>query len=652
MKLAKVHVQNYRSVEDSGEFSIGDVTCLVGKNEAGKTAVLNALHQLRPYGEAEKAYDKVIDYPRRFRADYKQRHSGNEALVCSSEWTLTDSEIVALDAAFGEGAYNGSTVTISKYYESAGASWTLPIDERKVLANKIAAHRLDAVEAEPLKIAVRTASAVKILSELPSPSDKQSALLGELKAYPSSSAASHARAILNKTTPKFKLFSHFDRMSGEVQVEKIVSDRDNDRLTRPDAIFLQFLEYAGTDLADISGANRYEELKSECEAASNRLTDQIFEYWSQNTALEVEVDVSPGRPGDLAPFNAGTVIRARVKNTNHRASVPFSERSAGFIWFFSFLVEFTQIKNEDGNVIILLDEPGLTLHGKAQRDLLRYVYEQLSPHHQVIFTTHSPFLIPSDDLAAVRVVEDVVNRLANGRMEVLGTKVRSDALATDRDTLFPLQGALGYDIAQSLFIGEHTLLVEGPSDILYLKAASQALRKTGRTGLDTRWVICPSGGIDKLQPFISLFGGNGLHVAALSDFGATDRRKVEQLLASNILQTGHFFTTSDFVDQDHSDIEDFFGVDGYLEIVNATYGKDLKPKLIAANFSAVEPKSERVVKMVEGVFRLKPTWPDFDHFTPSSWFFEHPIEASDLLSRNPESVDRFEKLFVALNKLL
>lgn len=652
MKLAKVHVQNYRSVEDSGEFAVGDVTCLVGKNEAGKTAVLNALHQLRPYGEDERAYDKVIDYPRRFRADYKQRHAGNEALVCSSEWTLTASEIAALNTAFGEGAYTGGTVTISKYYESTGTRWTLPIDDSKALTNRIAAHRLDDLEAEPLKAATSTASAAKILSELPAPSDKQAALLAELKTYPASSALSRARAILDRTTPKFKLFSHFDRMAGEVQVEKIVADRDSNRLTRPDAIFLQFLEYAGTDLADISGANRYEELKSECEAASNRLTDQIFEYWSQNTALEVEVDVSPGRPGDQAPFNAGTIIRARVKNTNHRASVPFSERSAGFIWFFSFLVEFTQIKNEDGNVIILLDEPGLTLHGKAQRDLLRYVYEQLSPHHQVIFTTHSPFLIPSDDLAAVRVVEDVVNRLPNGRIEVLGTKVRSDALATDRDTLFPLQGALGYDIAQSLFIGEHTLLVEGPSDILYLKAASQALRKTGRTGLDPRWVICPSGGIDKLQPFISLFGGNGLHVAALSDFGATDRRKVEQLLASNILQTGHFFTTSDFVDQGHSDIEDFFGVDGYLEIVNSTYGKDLKPKLAAANFATVEPKSERVVKMVEGVFRLRSAWPDFDHFTPSSWFFEHPAEASDILSRNPESADRFEKLFTALNKLL
>jgi energy-coupling factor transporter ATP-binding protein EcfA2 len=650
MRLKQVHIKNYRSVEDSEPFTIGDVTCLVGKNEAGKTAVLNALHQLRPYGEEEEEYDKVIDYPRRFRAEYKQRHGGSEALVCSSDWSLSDAEVAALTNAFGEGAYTGANAKISKYYGSVGTHWNLPVNEKVVLENMMKRHRFDAVEAGPLKDVSTTAAAAKILSELTSPSDKQSALLDEIKKFPGHSALSKARAILDATTPRFKLFSHFDRMSGEVQVEKILADRANGRLSRSDAIFLQFLEYAGTDLEDISGADRYEELKSECESASNRLTDQIFEYWSQNTALEVEVDVSPGRAGDPAPFDKGTVIRSRVKNTNHRASVPFSERSAGFIWFFSFLVEFTQIKNEDGNVIILLDEPGLTLHGKAQRDLLRYIYEKLKPHHQVIFTTHSPFLIPSEDLSAVRVVEDVIKPTANGRVEVHGTKVRSDTLATDRDTLFPLQGALGYDIAQSLFIGEHTLLVEGPSDILFLKAASRALEKQGGTRLDPRWVICPSGGIDKLQPFISLFGGNGLHVAALSDFGPTDRRKVEQILSSNILKSGHFFTTSDFLDQDHSDIEDFFGPEAYVEIVNSSY--KLKPKLKIEDLSDVEPKSDRIVKMVEGVFRLRPAWPEFDHFGPASWYFENPEEASRILAEHPEAGARFEKLFIALNQLL
>lgn len=61
MKLIKVRVQNYRSVEDSGEFEIGDLTCLVGKNEAGKTALLSAMRGLKPSQTFE--FDEPIDYP-------------------------------------------------------------------------------------------------------------------------------------------------------------------------------------------------------------------------------------------------------------------------------------------------------------------------------------------------------------------------------------------------------------------------------------------------------------------------------------------------------------------------------------------------------------------------------------------------------------
>lgn len=60
MKLTKVRVQNYRSVEDSEEFEIGDLTCLVGKNEAGKTALLSAMRGLRPSQPFK--FDETIDY--------------------------------------------------------------------------------------------------------------------------------------------------------------------------------------------------------------------------------------------------------------------------------------------------------------------------------------------------------------------------------------------------------------------------------------------------------------------------------------------------------------------------------------------------------------------------------------------------------------
>jgi predicted ATP-dependent endonuclease of OLD family len=113
-------------------------------------------------------------------------------------------------------------------------------------------------------------------------------------------------------------------------------------------------------------------------------------------------------------------------------------------------------------VILLLDELGLTLHGKAQDDLLCYFDEKLAPHHQVIYSTHFPFMVSPDKFTSARIVEDVVDT-KNRRRISIGTKASEDILSMYPDTLFPLQGALSYEIAQTLFIGKHTLLVEGVS---------------------------------------------------------------------------------------------------------------------------------------------------------------------------------------------
>ena len=305
---------------------------------------------------------------------------------------------------------------------------------------------------------------------------------------------------------------------------------------------------------------------------AHRTTSQIrFLNTTQNPDLNVVVRLEQARPGDPAPFNSGTIARARIDNTLHRVDTPFSERSAGFVWFFSFLVKFARVKSDSSPVVLLLDEPGLTLHGKAQADLLRFFKEKLAPHHQIVYSTHSPFMVPADDLASVRIVEDQVE-LKGARRVPLGTKVRDDVLSRDPDTLFPLQGALGYDISQSLFVGKHTLLVEGPSDILYIQALSEALRKRGRGGLDPRWTICPAGGIDKIAPFVALFAGNdALHVAVLADQGVGDKKKIEQMRRSEILAAGHFYTMADHLGRSEADIEDLFEPDVFAEMLNACY---------------------------------------------------------------------------------
>jgi predicted ATP-dependent endonuclease of OLD family len=332
--------------------------------------------------------------------------------------------------------------------------------------------------------------------------------------------------------------------------------------------------------------------------------------------------------------------------------VPLSERSAGFVWFFSFLSQFKQMRKRNPGAIILLDEPGLTLHGKAQADLLRYIIERLLPDHQVIYSTHSPFMVPADRLADVRVVEDVVTYDQRRRPTVKGTQVSADVLSVDQDTLFPLQAHLGYEVTQSLFVGAHTLLVEGPSDVLYLQAASHALKQRKRQGLDSRWVICPTGGIDKVQSFASLFSGKGIHMVALCDYGNGDKGKVQRLRESQIMKTSGVLVATDFTGKAESDIEDFFAPAVFADILNGAYGLKGKGQISARQFSQ-DGALTRQVKQAEALFNVMgASVPPLDHFTPANWLIQNQhVLAAETTAIN-ETLERFEKAFAEINAAL
>lgn len=652
MRLSTIQIQNFRSVEDTGPFSVDDLTCLVGKNEAGKTAILQALHALRPFNTPKTKFDVTLEYPRRFVTKFAER-KGNTVPVVSTWWKLSDDAKAALKAEFGEDAVTNTDLRICKFYNQEGTTWYPPVDTSRAIRNLIEQAQFDAAEKEALGTPTDAKALIKTLTALSEKTVKHNALLERVKAYRDQSTLTKAIDLLDKFVPKFFYTSHYDRMSGQIAADQLAIDKKEKKIDIGDEIFLNFLELAGTSLDELQAATRFEELIAKCEAASNDITGQIFNYWTQNDALEVKLEFSEGRKDDPPPFDSGVVVRARVWNTLHRASVPFSERSAGFVWFFSFLVQFAAMRGASDKLLVLLDEPGLTLHGKAQADLLRYIKDELLPDQQVIFSTHSPFMVPADDFKSVRVVEDVVDRTKAGRPEIKGTKVSEEVLATDPGTLFPLQGALGYEISQSLFVGKNTLLVEGPSDILYLQAFSDALKRRQRTGLDPRWTICPAGGIDKIHPFVSLFGGNKLNVAVLCDQHTGDKKKIETLRQSQILKAGNLFTALDFVGNGKSeaDIEDFFEARLFAELLNSCYKLTDKTRLSAKKLA--DTGAPCLVKQAEAAFKVMPaSVPEFDHFTPASWL----IRNSELLDADSdpvkETLERVESAFVAMNKLL
>jgi energy-coupling factor transporter ATP-binding protein EcfA2 len=656
MQLTHVQVTNFRSIEDSTEFEVGQRLCLVGKNEAGKTAIEQALSGLNPHPSTPFTYDVERDYPRRWLADYKERHEDAEAVVVSTKWAMSAEEKTAIAEKIGASAILNTPVTVYRRYNDAEPRWEIPINFKAAVENLMAMEKLDEEERGPLADANDSTTLRKALEAIKEPTTRQTRLLEALGSFPGKTISGAVLEVLKPNLPQFMYSSHYDRMAGQIRLDTF-DRRKLGQLAPPidagERVFVDFLEYAGTSIAEITAAKTYEGLNARCESASNKITAQLQEYWKQNPHLEIDVRVTKAEPGDPAPFNEGVIARARVKNTLHKVTVPFSERSAGFVWFFSFLVQFAQVRKTGGNLILLLDEPGLTLHGKAQADLLRYFVEKLVPDHQVIYTTHSPFMVPPDDLPSVRIVEDRLFETGPGKWTSDGTKVRNDTMATDRDTLFPLQGALGYEITQTLFIGKHTLLVEGPGDILYLQAWSSALIRRGKPGLDRRWTICPAGGIDKIQPFVGLFAGQKLNIAALTDYAKSDKKTFESLRQNKVMEGDRLLTFASILGFDEADIEDVFTPALYATILNQAFGLAGANELTAKKLLDVDAGTTRLLKKAEACFRvLPPEAPEFDHFTPADWLFQHPGLLDGDAPEVTETLERADKVITALNSLL
>jgi len=116
----------------------------------------------------------------------------------------------------------------------------------------------------------------------------------------------------------------------------------------------------------------------------------------------------------------------------YEVEVNLDERSRGFQWFFSFYITFfADTKGgRAGDAVLLLDEPGLHLHARSQADLLEHFERDFG--NQVIYTTHSPFMVPVHRLDAVRTAS-----MSPSTGTIVSNKAEGDAR-----TLYPLQAAL------------------------------------------------------------------------------------------------------------------------------------------------------------------------------------------------------------------
>jgi predicted ATP-dependent endonuclease of OLD family len=350
------------------------------------------------------------------------------------------------------------------------------------------------------------------------------------------------------------------------------------------------------------------------------MTKRFTEWWEQRRhAFRYQSD--------------GDYFRVWVSDDLDPSEIELDQRSQGMQYFFSFFLVFlVEATGQHANSVLLLDEPGNSLHGTAQAKIVEFL-EKIAEEGQVIYSTHSPFMIDGNHLERVRAVfEDETSG---------ATSVSEDVWPKDRDALFPLQAALGYELVQSLFISRRQVIVEGMTDYWLLKSLAEGIAARGVAGLDPEIVITPAAGASKALPLAAMMTGHGVELAALFDGDAPGRADGKKLLERLLHDTKRVLYVSDFVEgNDTAEIEDLFGEAYYLEAVRLAY-----PDVNLA-FTADELAMPNVVDRLSDAFGRLAVG-SFEKWRVASALRDKMLEDASAIP--DDVVARAERLFGALN---
>jgi hypothetical protein len=217
-----------------------------------------------------------------------------------------------------------------------------------------------------------------------------------------------------------------------------------------------------------------------------------------------------------------------------------------------------------------------------------------------------------------------------------GTVVTTDFLKAGKDTIFPLQAALGVETSQTLAVKQDNLVLEGASDLLYMNIMSEHLKRLGRTGLDPRWTLVPAGGLTNIPTFLSLFGAQ-LNVATVFDVQTGGQQRITQMVERGIVAANKLIPITSVTGTKQGDMEDLFDPEFYLELVR---GSGEAP-LVATDLG----RGDRIVTRIEMALGR-----EFDHYGPA--FFLLRSQGSLLDRIDAATLDRFEALFQRANAAL
>lgn len=676
MRLTKFRIKKYRSIEDSGEIPVDEKLCtFVGINESGKTNIFRALRKLNSV--IDTGYDDLIEEPTWHFAEFNP-----EEIFITVTFKLNPEEQEKV-SEISSGRHKLSEIKFSKKknmqlvchlesdqvaipFESFQTTYLKPIystvdeiqpgsiPDGQKRKNQLTQTLKTFEKGHKGQINVRKPEILedfktnlKILREqvnsIPSEQYDKTKLLSLFDKVDQEVTEDSTEVVKNYLINKLPRFIYFENtaiIDSRIHLPTFVQKLASNVLDEDEKTAKTLLDLGGLDANELYslakqegkelGQARKDSERSQqlCSLASKKITEQIDKIWTQNDHnIEITVD--------------GNHLRVWVINRDDGTKLQLEERSRGYQWYFSFYTIFNvESENTHKDAILLLDEPALFLHPMGQKDVLKRTLPQLAEKNQILYSTHSPFMI---DLSKPEALH-TVTLVKKGSNNV--TTISKDVWPTDKNALFPLQSALGYQLSQTMFIGRKNLIVEGMTDYWILNSASALLESGGKTSLKDDFAFSPAGGGTKSVLLSTMYSSQDLQVGVLLDADSEGKNAYEQIVKNKILKSDKVLLLNEILGKTNSmSLEDLFPEEYYLKFVEKSYQEELNGKKIV-----LESDNPMIIKRIEAFFK-KENLGEFHKSRPAREIMNE--FGSTSLDTLPNTlVEKLEKVFEAINKIM
>lgn len=578
LQLKRFRVTNFRSVDDSGWIETDDVTALIGANESGKTNVLLPLWKLNPAKGG--AIVPTADFPRKhynklrsekpspvfmcavfgtdeaLSEELAQKTGMSADVFCEVEISrrLNGEYLVDFPQVTLQSSVDGSEIlAILNNAKRAIVDVSALKTEERLKQTFVSALQA-AIELIPDGCSVDGKGVLDVLESLKkikidsAPKTGKTVLryrqlLDEIQMLYERVSRVHPRHVREVTDlavnrmPKFVYYSTYGNLDSEIYLPHVIENMERSNLGQKEQakartlrVLFEFVQLQPKEILELGQdfldpnrqpseqeitaiAERKKERSILLQSASALLTSEFRAWWKQGEyRFQFEAD--------------GDHFRIWVSDDRRPEAVELEGRSTGLQWFLSFYLVFL-VERADAHegAVLLLDEPGLSLHPLAQRDLSEF-FNGLAANNQLIYTCHSPFLVDPDRMDRIRKVYVGLDGTS---------KVSSDLAATDgpggqKGATYAVYAALGLSVAESLLLGCTPVVVEGPSDQHYLTAIKSLLIASGRLKPVRELVFPPAGGTKGVKAVVSILGSRDDQLPpALLDSDSQGRAMAKEL---------------------------------------------------------------------------------------------------------------------------